>query len=263
MKKHLSHPFWQSTLIVVVSFVLIRWGIPYLPGLIGVASAPVPASVVLQYTLTSIVGALVWASADEKRWVLFKEPIHAVMVEPERKLVRTGFMIVVPLLVAFVTFNNVRPTIAAPASLRSIHPAPPTQITFQGETMVLNGLENPMREPGREEAAFERGKDLYYQNCMPCHGDYLNAGGHYAAGFNPTPLALRGNGTIAQLTESFVFWRIAKGGPGLPREGGPWNSAMPVWEDFLSADDIWSVTLFLYEQAGVSPRTEEEEEEHE
>ena len=66
-------------------------------------------------------------------------------------------------------------------------------------------------------------------------------------------------GTIAQLTESFVFWRIAKGGPGLPREGGPWNSAMPIWEDFLSADDIWSVTLFLYEQAGVSPRTWEEE----
>jgi hypothetical protein len=34
---------------------------------------------------------------------------------------------------------------------------------------------------------------------------------------------------------------------------------MPVWENFLSADDIWAVTLFLYEQAGVSPRTSEEE----
>jgi hypothetical protein len=56
-----------------------------------------------------------------------------------------------------------------------------------------------------------------------------------------------------------VFWRIAKGGPGLPREGAPWNSAMPAWEDFLSAEDIWAVTLFLYEQAGVTPRTWEEE----
>jgi len=259
MKKHLGHPFWQATLVVVGAFILIRWGIPYLPGLIGVASAPVPASVLLEYTLIAIVGTLVWVSGNEERWVTFKEPIQAVMVEPERKVVRTAFMILVPLIVAFVTFDNVRPTIAAPASLRSIHPAPPTQITFQGQTMVLEGLENPMREPGREEAAFARGKEIYYQNCMACHGDYLNAGGHFGQGFNPTPLALRGNGTIAQLTESFVFWRIAKGGPGLPREGGPWNSAMPVWEDFLSADDIWSVSLFLYEQAGLSPRTSEEE----
>jgi mono/diheme cytochrome c family protein len=259
MKRYLGHPFWQAALVLVAAFVLIRWGIAIIPGFVGVTSAPVPASVVLQYTLIALVGTLVWVSSDEERWAAFKEPIQAVLVEPERKVIRTVFMVLIPLLVAIGTFNNVRPTIAAPASLRSIHPAPPTQITFQGETMVLEGLENPMHEPGLEEAAFERGKEVYYENCMPCHGDYLNAGGHYAPGFNPTPLALRGNGTIAQLTESFVFWRIAKGGPGLPREGGPWNSAMPVWENFLSADDIWSVTLFLYEQAGVAPRTWEEE----
>ena len=259
MKRKLRHPFWQAALVLGVAYILIRWGVPYLPGLIGLTSAPVPASVILQYTLIVLVGVLVWVSDNEARWKEFKQPIRAALVEPEKKAVRLGLLLIIPLLVAFVTFDSVRPTIAAPASLRSIHPAPPTQITFQGETMVLEGLENPMREAGREEAAFERGREIYYQNCMACHGDYLNAGGHYALGFNPTPLALRGNGTIAQLTESFVFWRIAKGGPGLPREGGPWNSAMPVWEDFLSVDDIWSVTLFLYEQAGVSPRTWEEE----
>ncbi len=259
MKKYLSHPFWQAAIVLAVSYVAIRWGLAYLPGLVGITSAPVPASVVLQYTLIVLVGILVWVSDNEARWKQFKEPIHALLVQPDKKVVRAALLVAIPVLVGFATFNNVRPTIAAPASLRSIHPAPPTQITFQGETMVLEGLENPLREPGLEEAAFERGKEVYYQNCMACHGDYLNADGHYAIGFNPTPLALRGNGTIAQLTESFVFWRIAKGGPGLPREGGPWNSAMPVWEDFLSADDIWAVTLFLYDQAGISPRTWEEE----
>ncbi len=259
MKRYLSHPFWQAAIVLALAYVVIRWGVAYLPGLIGIQSAPVPASVVLQYTLIALVGVLVWVSDNEARWKEFKEPIHAVLVQPEKKLARMGLLVLIPAAVGFVTFNNVRPTIAAPASLRSIHPAPPTQITFQGAPMILEGLENPMREPGHEEAAFERGKEVYYQNCMPCHGDYLNAGGHYAHGFNPTPLALRGNGTIAQLTESFVFWRIAKGGPGLPREGGPWNSAMPAWENFLSADDIWAVTLFLYDQAGISPRTWEEE----
>jgi hypothetical protein len=72
---------------------------------------------------------------------------------------------------------------------------------------------------------------------------------------NPLPANFQDNGTIAQLTESFVFWRVAKGGPGLPREGTPWNSAMPAWEDFLTEEEIWSVVLFLYEQTGWKPRT--------
>src|SRR2546425_12169100 len=72
---------------------------------------------------------------------------------------------------------------------------------------------------------------------------------------NPIPANFQDNGTIAQLTESFVFWRVAKGGPGLPREGTPWNSAMPRWEDFLSEREIWSVILFLYDQTGWKPRT--------
>jgi mono/diheme cytochrome c family protein len=58
----------------------------------------------------------------------------------------------------------------------------------------------------------------------------------------------------ASITESFVFWRIAKGGPGLPREGTPWNSAMPAWEDFLSEDEIWAVILYLYDHSGFQPR---------
>src|SRR6266850_1067547 len=95
----------------------------------------------------------------------------------------------------------------------------------------------------------------YGQNCLPCHGDHLDGQGHFASGFNPLPANFQDNGTIAQLTESFVFWRVAKGGPGLPREGTPWNSAMPAWEEFLTEDEIWSVVLFLYEQTGWKPRT--------
>jgi mono/diheme cytochrome c family protein len=259
--KFLGHPFWQCVAVLVIAYAVIMVGIPYVPPLVGFASAPVPSSVVFQYTLTVVVGLLVWVSSDEERWRTFQEPIWTVLARPERRVMRTALLVLIPLLVAFVTFDTVRPKIAAPASLRSIHPAPPTQITFRGETMVLAGLENPLHAAGREEEAFEMGKDIYYQNCMPCHGDYLDGQGHFAAGFNPTPLPLRGGGTIAQLTESFVFWRIAKGGPGLPREGAPWNSAMPAWEEYLTAEEIWAVTHFLYEQAGVSPRTWEEVEE--
>ena len=43
--------------------------------------------------------------------------------------------------------------------------------------------------------------------------------GPYAAALNPVPLSFQDIGTIAQLQESFLFWRIATGGPGLPKEG--------------------------------------------
>ena len=99
---------------------------------------------------------------------------------------------------------------------------------------------------------------VYVQNCVPCHGDLLDGAGHYAHAFNPLPADFTSNGTIAQLTESYVFWRIAKGGPGLPKEGAPWNSAMPAWEEILSEREIWAVILYLYDQTGRTPRTWEE-----
>jgi hypothetical protein len=33
---------------------------------------------------------------------------------------------------------------------------------------------------------------------------------------------------------------------------------MPAWETLLTADEIWAVIIFLYEQTGHSPRTWEE-----
>jgi mono/diheme cytochrome c family protein len=147
--------------------------------------------------------------------------------------------------------------VQAPVTLRSIHPAPPARITVRGASLNLNGLENPLRTRGTLEEHALAGRRIYYQNCLPCHGDLLNGQGHYGHGFSPTPLAFPEN--LPLLTESFVFWRIAKGGPGLPKEGAPWNSAMPVWEDYLTADQIWAVVIFLYQQTGTQPRRWEAE----
>ncbi len=259
MGKHLKHPFGQAVLVLVVSYLLLDYGIAYIPPLFGIASAPVPSSVLLQYLITVGVGILLWVSDNETRWKEFKAPIHRVMVDPDRKTTRNSLLVLVPLLVAFATFHQVKPSVAAPATLRSIHPAPPTSIDFQGRTVELPGLQNPLRSEGSLEEHYEEGKRVYYENCLACHGDALDGRGHYAHGLDPAPLSFQDVGTIAQLTESFVFWRIAKGGPGLPNEGAPWNSSMPAWEDFLTEDEIWSVIIFLYEQAGHEPRTFEEE----
>ena len=252
------HPFWQAVLLLIGAYVLFRWGIAYLPPLLGMRSAPVPQSVLIQYMLTALVGVLIYVSDNEERWRRFKEPIQTVLVEQDKRWVRTGLLVTVPLFVGFVTFRQARPDVSAPLQLRSIHPAPPAQITFRGRTIQLTGLENPLRSRGSLDEHTEQGKAIYYRNCLPCHGDLMDGKGQFAHGFSPTPLAFDDPGTIAQLTESFVFWRIAKGGPGLPREGTPWNSAMPAWEAFLTEDEIWAVIIFLYQQTGWHPRTWEE-----
>lgn len=247
----LKHPFWQAVAILVVAFIVIQFGIPVLPG-----SAVVPASVVLQYMATVLVGVLIYVSDNEERWRQFQEPLHAMLVERRLKLVRGALLVLVPALVGWIAYGQVRTGVAAPPNLRSIHPAPPSEITFRGRSITLTGLENPLRAFPDSLAGFAAlGRRIYYQNCLPCHGDNLDGQGHFATGLNPLPANFQDNGTIAQLTESFVFWRIAKGGPGLPREGAPWNSAMPQWEDFLTEHEIWLVTLFLYEQTGWKPRT--------
>ncbi|MEO6445152.1 MAG: cytochrome c [Gemmatimonadaceae bacterium] len=260
LRELLGHPFWQAIVLLVVTYALFTLGIAYIPPLLGAPSAPVPSSVVVEYMFIAIVGILIYVSADEARWSRFKEPITETMVRDDRRMVRGALMVVIPVLVGFATYQQTRPQVNAPIQLRAIHPAPPSSITFRGKTMQLTGLENPLRKSGSMEEHLATGRRVYYQNCLACHGDRLDGKGHYAVGFSPTPLSFADNGTIAQLTESFVFWRIAKGGPGLPREGTPWNSAMPVWEDFLSEDEIWAVILFLYDQSGWQPRRMESEE---
>jgi mono/diheme cytochrome c family protein len=254
LRRMLEHPFWQAVALLVGSYLLIKYGIAYLPPLLGMRSAPVPQSVVLQFLLIAGVGILIHVSSDEERWERFKEPISAALRDPDKRWVRGALLAIVPLGVGFATYQRTRPTVSLPIQLRSIHPAPPSQITFRGKALHLAGLENPLRSRGSAAEHLRTGRRVYYQNCLPCHGDLLDGRGHFGHGFSPTPLSFADNGTIAQLTESFVFWRIAKGGPGLPKEGAPWNSAMPVWEDFLTEDEIWAVIIFLYTQSGWQPR---------
>ena len=89
-------------------------------------------------------------------------------------------------------------------------------------------------------------------------GDNLGGNGMFVHGLDPIPTDFADAGTIPNLTESFLFWRISKGAPGLPDEGGPWESAMPAWEKFLTEEEMWEAILFLYDFTGRRPRAREE-----
>ncbi len=263
MRRLLGHPFWQGGIVVVGAYLALDFGIGYVLPLVGVASAPVPNSVILEYMLIVLVGVLLYMSADEERWRRFREPVRTGMVDRNQRVLRGALMVAIPALAGWLAYQQVKPGYGAPATLRSIHPAPPTEITFRGVPMELAGLENPLHGEGSLEEHLDAGRAVYVRNCVPCHGDLLDGQGHFAHAFNPVPADFTSSGALPQLTESYVFWRIAKGGPGLPREGTPWDSAMPAWEQLLEENEIWAVILYLYDQTGFTPRTwEEEGEEH-
>ena len=251
---NVRHPFWGSILVLVGAFLLIEYGIPVVPPLLGMPSAPVPDSVVWQYMLSVLLGVLLYVSADEERWREFRGPPRRLLAEPDLRWARAVVLVGAMALVGWAAYSAAKPSYGAPSTLRSIHPAPPDQIQFRGETLRLSQLSNPLREEGDLEEHYARGAAIYVQNCVPCHGDRLDGQGPFAPAFNPAPLDLTSGGNLPQLSESFVFWRIAKGGPGLPPEGTPWNSAMPAWEDVLTQREIWAVIVYLYEQTGYSPR---------
>ena len=216
--------------------------------------------------LIVLLATLLLVSSNEAWWEEFRRPIMRVLLEDHNRslvAVRYGILVLIPLLIGYWTYVRVTPTVQAPAELRTIHPAPPDRITVHGETYLIQGVDNPYWKGPPEvpdPALVEEGRIIYGRNCLYCHGDALDGNGIFAEGLNPRPANFTDTGTIAQLQQSYLFWRIAKGGPGLPIESTPWNSAMPAWEESLTADEIWKVIIYLYEAAGpaINPRTWEE-----
>ena len=224
-----------------------------------ILAQPIPKSLLTMYMFFVIAGVFMVFTATEKSTRELVDPIKALVDDPGKKRLRNIVFVVVPLVAGFFTYTRFLPGFEAPVELRSIHPAPPSSIKAYGKRFNLMELQNPYRALQEEnqaefQAAVAEGAEIYIRNCHFCHGDKLDGRGPYAEAFNPAPMNFQDVGTIAQLQESFLFWRIVKGGPGLPKEGAPWLSSMPVWEEYLSEDEIWKVILFLYDYTGHRPR---------
>lgn len=107
-----------------------------------------------------------------------------------------------------------------------------------------------------EKNLFE-GRALYAMNCRPCHGDSVAGDGPMADGFKLRPINFTDTGTLETIVEGYTFWRVENGGPGLPTEATPWDSAMPEWKLNLSEEERWKIILAEYNLAGKTPRLPE------
>jgi hypothetical protein len=230
-------------------FVFLRFGF----------AVPLPLSVIKLFMGIVTLALVAYVTSDQKRLSEVREPLVAFLTEPRFTPALALVALLIPAGAALLIYLDMTEPVQPPSFARTIHPAPPDQITVHDQRYDLTKLDNPFRKlESSDTEAFaahvEKGREVYYHNCFYCHGDRMRGEGLIAHGLNPIPTNFQDPGTIAMLQEGFLFWRISKGGPGLPSEGGPWESAMPEWERFLDQDQIWDVILFLYEFTGQRPR---------
>ncbi len=257
MSRFKLSPFWQAVMVIIIAYLVFDNAFPPL----------LPMTLMIPYMIITIIGVLLYFAFDDQRWEAFKAPITTVVRDDDKVAARWGLLVVIPLIAAYTVYGMVKPATDAPVELRQVHPAPPASVKVFNKRYNLASLENPLRQKilgtmkidrdagwDQYNEAVMAGRDIYYQNCFFCHGARLDGQGHYAHGFNPMPINFQDSTLIPQLQESFLFWRITTGAAGLPKEGTPWNSAMPVWHEMLKEEDVWRVILFIFDYSGQMPR---------
>jgi mono/diheme cytochrome c family protein len=262
---------WPVLIAVVAALLVLRWrragmltwAIGWWLGLLVVLKygfvTPIPASVRSIYMWIATAAIAAYVSSDRRRWESFHRPLLELVLEPRRRLALVVLVLALPALAAVNVWMQMSVPLEAPAFGRTVHPAPPDTITVHDSEIDLRTGSNPFRalehdDPEAYRAHLENGRRVYFQNCFYCHGDAMAGDGLFVHGLNPIPTNFTDAGILPMFEETFLFWRVSKGGPGMPEEGGPWDSAMPVWEQMLTEEEMWDVVMYLFDYTGYTPR---------
>jgi hypothetical protein len=234
-------------------YVLLRFGF----------SAPIPSSVITLYMGIVSLAIVAYVTSTQENRDEVSSTLITFITEKRYTPLLAATIIGIPALAAANVYVKMNVPLQPPLFSRTVHPASPAEITVHDKKIDLNAVENPFLGLERSNADeyrkhVEAGRKTYYRNCVFCHGDNLAGNGMFAHGLNPIPTNFADGQTLPNLSETFLFWRISKGGPGMPEEGAPWDTAMPAWEKFLKEEEMWDVVLFLYDFTAERPRAREE-----
>jgi mono/diheme cytochrome c family protein len=242
--------FVWAVLIFGTFYAFFQYGVAPLTEALTGTSAPLPSSLVWMYASMVALAILLYFSVQEERWRDFTRPVIDFLRDPTppsavRRVARQATLILIPLLFGWQGYRRLSEEAEAPADPPGIHFNLPQKYV---------SIENPL--PWTPENIREGGI-LYTRNCAMCHGDAQDGNGLFARALQPGPANFLDTGTIAQLDENYLYWRIKEGGPGLPKGSIEYRSAMPVWDAVLSDDEIWKIIMFEYTNAGVQPAKRE------
>ncbi|MBF0432945.1 MAG: cytochrome c [Fibrobacteria bacterium] len=244
----LSILLWQFV-IFAACFILLKFGF----------TKPLPMSVVNLFSGIIAVSLFAYLSFDNENFSKSLKELKTFITERQYALWLKIVIIVIPIGFGVNVYIKKSQGIKPPVFGRSIHPAPPTSTSFRGKTIDLVAGENPFRplkatNPDSFLVHVDNGERVYCEQCSYCHGGNMESKGLFAHALDPIPIKFADKTILPDLQESFLFWRIAKGGPDLPDEAAPWASSMPAFEPFLTENEIWDVLLYMYEFNGMTPR---------
>ena len=243
-------PIVWAVVLLGASYLFFKYAIAPITNVLTGISAPLPSSLVLMYTATVAIAILVFVSVQDEQWNRFCRPITDFLRDTAppsqaKRVVRGTTLAVIPLLIGWGAYLRETAQPQAPSDPPGIH------FSLPGKYV---SIENPLPWSDRN---IREGGILYTQNCAMCHGDGLDGNGLFARAWLPKPANFRDSGTIAQLAENYVYWRIKEGGPGIPRGAIGYRSAMPAWDGVLTDDEIWKIIMFEYTSAGHEPARRE------
>ncbi|MBI5875809.1 MAG: cytochrome c [Deltaproteobacteria bacterium] len=154
-------------------------------------------------------------------------------------------LLIIPIVLSLMIFSQV---IAAEKKVKKV-----IHYTPDAEYM---GLENPLTKANPKtlpdnDPNILAGKRLYEATCAVCHGVRSDGKGPEADGFMTPirPVDFTDTDAIAALDQGYILWRIDTGG-----FDEPFYSAMPAWKDDFTETEKWQIILYIYKNAGVSPK---------
>lgn len=251
-KKVISYLFMKIVAVIAAVVVLLMVVFPLLfKVMLGKPGWQwTPSTLFVWFMILAVLACLVYVTSSDKRWDDFFSFLYERSESKVRNSLLTGVLVIFPLIVGYIIYGATAPGSTSPVELRIQHPQLPG---------AFEHLENPYRKADHEtqKQALTEGMSLYYKNCQPCHGDRGDGDGPMARGLRLKPVNFTDPGTIATVIEAFVFWRVKEGYAALPPISTPWDSAMPIWKNDLSDDEIWKIITALYEVTGIAPRQPE------
>ena len=189
-------------------------------------TAPIPSSVISIYMGIVSIALLAFVSSSEERREEVSRPLLRLMTEKRFAPLLGGLVVAIPALAAANVYVQMNVPIEPPFFPRTVHPASPPEITVHDKKIAIETGDSPFRQletsnPEEFRKHVENGRRVYYQNCVFCHGDNMGGNGMFVHGLDPIPTNFADGDTIANLRETFLFWRAAKGGPGTAGRGRP------------------------------------------
>lgn len=234
-------------IIMGLAYIFYRFGMAHFTNLLtGKGALPIPSSIVFMYMILTAIGVGVYYTTSTERMQRIFEPFLNIFrdaggVGIGKKSGRILLCTAFPLIAGYYIYDKFAVSYEPEADPPGIH-------------FDLPGPFQPLNNPFKwSPETVKEGSVIFIRNCQPCHGALADGNGWMARAWQPKPANFRESGTIAQLSERSLFWRITEGGIGLPPGSMGYRSVMPRWQDVLSEDDRWKVNIFEYVHAGQWP----------